>query len=343
MARSLVLWYDIVNPSDVWFFKPILSRLAEFVPMITMRDRAETIALATARGMKGKVVGAHHTTRLKKNIGVPARFLRLLLSARGFDVGLSFENGLAVEACRLKGRPSILFCDNDVKFIESGSTLQDIDNRLKSKAEHIVIPYACLETFRRFVPEERISTYDGFKEDVYIADFVPDKDFAGKVGVRDYVVVRPEALDSSYVGNAKSIVPEILGLLTKENVPIVYLPREKGDETLSRGLDVTIPGVPLDGLDLCYHARAVLTGSGTMAREAACMGIPAVSFFPGSILLAVDRTLAEEGKIMHSRDPAEIVRFALSNELRKERLDVARSKGVQDSVVEMVRSMLHNL
>lgn len=343
MAESLILWYDIVNPSDVWFFGPLLRRLNDFESVITIRDRAETKALAITSGIKGKIVGKHYTDQMKKNIGMPARFIKLLVGVRNFDVGLSFENGLALTACRLKGRPSILFCDNDLKLLDSGSLLQDIENKLKSKADHLVIPSACHDTFRRFVDEEKITVYDGYKEDVYIADFIPDKDFSEKLPAEDYVVVRPEALDSSYVGSAKSIVPALLKQLTKEGITVVYLPREKGDREHSRGFDVLVPRSPLNGLDLCYNSRAVLTGSGTMAREAACMGKPAVSFFPGKQLLSVDRQLVKDGWMVHTRSPEEIANYVLRSKGSKAKLNFDRSRTVQASLMRSVVSILSDI
>jgi predicted glycosyltransferase len=340
MTKNLTLWYDIVNPSDVWFFKPLLSRLDEYASVVTIRDRAETKALAMANGIRGRLVGAHYTDRLHKNVMMPARFVKLLLRTPKFDIGLSFENGLALTACKLRGRSSILFCDNDLKFLESGSLLQDFENKLKVGAEHLVIPTACYDTFRRFAKEDRIVTYDGFKEDVYIADYVPDEKFPKKVQSQDYVIVRPEALDSSYVGRSRSLVPELLQQLGKEGIPVVFLPRERGDDDLSKGFETQIPRTPLNGLDLCYFSRAVLTGSGTMAREAACMGVPAVSFFPGKRLLSVDRKLVEEGRMIHSRNAQEIVQYVQSSHARKRGPNLARSRVVQGSVMKTVKSLL---
>ena len=53
-----------------------------------------------------------------------------------------------------------------------------------------------------------------------------------------------------------------------------------------------------DGLDLIWNADLVVSGGGTMTREAAALGIPAYSTFTGT-LGAVDRRLFEEGRIAH--------------------------------------------
>ena len=65
----------------------------------------------------------------------------------------------------------------------------------------------------------------------------------------------------------------------------------------------------LGDIDACFYADAILTGAGTMAREAACMGVPSVSFFAGSRLLAVDQSLVDAGKMYFSRDVASIMRY----------------------------------
>lgn len=343
MARTPVLWYDLTNPSDVWFFGPFIRSLDSCTVKVTLRDRAETVFLARSSGIGGRVIGAHYTERLKKNVGAPTRMVQLCLKVGRFDVGLFFENGLAVTVARMKGRPSLLFCDNDLKLLESGSMLQDIENRIKFSADKLVIPKASLGVFLRRAPEEMIVTYDGYKEDVYIADFLPNPRFIESLPFDDFVVIRPEALDSSYVSERKSIVPQLISLLTRGGMNIVYLPRERYDLEHARGTNAFIPRLPLNGLDLCYYSRAILTGSGTMAREAACMGKPAVSFFPGRQLLSVDRQLVNEGQMLHSRDPETISRYVLSLQTRRVPANFERSKKVKDSLLPRVRRLIDEL
>ena len=70
-----------------------------------------------------------------------------------------------------------------------------------------------------------------------------------------------------------------------------------------------MPDGAVNGLDACYFSDAVLTGASTMAREAACLGIPAVSFYAGSDLLTVDKSLVDAGKMFFSRNPENIMNF----------------------------------
>jgi len=101
-----------------------------------------------------------------------------------------------------------------------------------------------------------------------------------------------------------------------------------------------MPAEPLKGLDVCYYSKAILTGSGTFAREAACMGTPAVSFYPEE-LLAVDQQMVEDGWIFHSREIEEIVDYVLN--AKKRRVDLSRRRRVQSEVFKIFREILDEI
>jgi predicted glycosyltransferase len=61
----------------------------------------------------------------------------------------------------------------------------------------------------------------------------------------------------------------------------------------------------VDSLSLMYHAKAVLSGGGTMTREAALLGTPSISYYPGE-QLGVDEFLVESGLLYHSTKIDEI-------------------------------------
>jgi hypothetical protein len=60
---------------------------------------------------------------------------------------------------------------------------------------------------------------------------------------------------------------------------------------------VIIPERAVDGLNLMWHSDLVISGGGTMNREAAALGVPVYSIFRGTIG-AVDRYLAETGRLV---------------------------------------------
>ena len=61
----------------------------------------------------------------------------------------------------------------------------------------------------------------------------------------------------------------------------------------------------VDGLDLVWHSDLVVSGGGTMNREAAALGVPVYSIFRGKTG-AVDLMLEEEGRLNMIRNKEEI-------------------------------------
>jgi predicted glycosyltransferase len=335
------IWIDLINPSHALFFRSLIPELNGHQISVTLRDRAETVDLTRQFGIKGKVIGTDYRNPLKKSLNMIYRTLELYAGAGKFDYAMAFENGMSTFVSNVKRKESILFCDNDLKFIQKTSRIQDLEMKLKLLADHIIIPKACYPLFSQNFRRSEVIPFDGYKEDIYIADYKPDPNFREKIPFDNYVVLRPEALGSFYVTEKQSIVPYLLHLFWRENINVIYLPREKEDLKYAQGFDeVFIPERPLNGLDLCYYSDAVLTGSGTMAREAACMGKKAVSFFPSVVMLSVDKQLMHEGKIFHSRSPTDIVDYVLTGRGNNSRLDLAESKAVKQALVRDVRGIL---
>jgi uncharacterized protein len=177
--------------------------------------------------------------------------------------------------------------------------------------------------------------YDRFKENIYIAIFKPNPYFLNTLPFKNYVLVRPENIYANYIrkNNVKSIAPDILSGLVKKGYHVLYLPKYEIDFSyIEKNDKVFIPDGPVNGLDACYYADAVFTGAGTFAREAACMGTPSVSFYAGKDLLAVDRELIKQKKVLYSRNAVDIIEYASRSKKNNE--DLKRSKGVYEEVKE---------
>ena len=101
--------------------------------------------------------------------------------------------------------------------------------------------------------------------------------------------------------------------------------------------NVFIPEKPLAGLDVCYYSKAMLTGAGTFAREAALLGTPAVSFFPGNYL-AVDKEMISRKWEFKSRNPDDIYNYV--NSSKKREMNIERSKEVQNRVIQIIEKIL---
>jgi len=342
------VWIDLVNTSHPFFFKALMS---DFYPehqvLFTVRDRAETVALANDLGIAPKIVGRDFRNRTVKTLNHAFRTIELFARVPKFDVALAFGGSMSVAVAKARIKPAVVFNDNDLIFVHS-TFAGSMETRIMARADHIIIPSAFPTQVltKGGAKEGSIHQFDGYKEDVYIADFKPAPDFLVSLPFKSFVVVRPEALFAAYVRETRSIVPELVKALVDNDVNVVYLPRIKEDmqhiDGVKNSSHVFVPLRALNGLDLCWHADAVLTGSGSFAREAACLGTAAVSFFPER-LLAVDRQLVSEGKILHSRNVDEIMAYVLSKPKGDKSLDLERCRKVKQQVSQLVRGILERI
>ncbi len=88
----------------------------------------------------------------------------------------------------------------------------------------------------------------------------------------------------------------------------------------------------IDAPSLLYSADAMIGAGGTMNREAAVLGVPALSLYEGE-LLAVDKWLIEKGYMKHSKSVSLGDVDALVSEKRK------RHK-IADGKKEILRAIL---
>jgi predicted glycosyltransferase len=176
-----------------------------------------------------------------------------------------------------------------------------------------VIPDSALQ-----LPKDRIRKYQGTKEDVYVWKLQPDFSVLQELGLKEsdlIVTVRPPATEAHYHNPESELLFArfMKRALAVEDVKIILLPRNRkqSDFLHARWPDwfaknrIIIPTEALDGLNLMFHSDLVVSGGGTMNREAAAMGVPVFSIFRGPIG-AVDRYLATEGRLVLIESLAEV-------------------------------------
>ena len=331
------IWVDIKNSHEPLFFKSLLSNFRQHEFVFTARDYIEVTKLLDKYGYDYIKAGRHHGKKLILKLwGLVQREFELFRRTGKFDVSLSHGSAHAVHVAAAKHRKSIHIYDNDLPTLSSRMALPFLN--------YLIIPRRIDEQkFRRFSKKVKIFSFDGFKEDIYIADYRPDPGFLEEFPFEDFVAVRPEALKAEYVPkDAQSIIPELLQELEKSGFNILYLPRYPEDKAWAKSIkNIYIPPEPLNGLDVCSYARTVLTGSGTFAREAVAMGTPAVSFYPGKELLSVDQDMIARGGMIHSREPSEILCFVKNAE--KKPFDRERAVGVKNQVTGIIDSILKEI
>ncbi|MCF8297656.1 MAG: DUF354 domain-containing protein [Saprospiraceae bacterium] len=327
------IWFDITNTPHVHFFVPLIRHLQiKHEVFVTARDFSETLPLLEKNNISYILIGNHKgKSKVKKVLGLVNRIISLLFIVPKFDISVSIGGQITTPVSFIRGKPSLVFTDNDTSYKYHSYKL----------GSYFIFPsyFDCKSVMDNYkVKRSQIFTYNGFKEDVYIAGFSPDEFFLNQIPFENFITIRPENLKASYVPtDAVSIVPELFKEFENEN--ILFLPRYKEEEKYAEGYsNIFIPKSPLSGLDVCYHTKAMLTGAGTFAREAALLGTPAVSFFPGKVFLTVDIIMQQKGWEFKSRNTSEIKEYVDS--VQRKDSQTARSKDVLKEVLEILDAII---
>ena len=304
MHRPLRVWVDLENSPHALFFEPVireLRRLGHEV-VITARDFCNTVPLAYAKGLPVHVVGRgwdRTRNRVLKRYLNRMRTWQLcrFARARGFDVAASHTSRTQADAARALGIATWTAVD-----------YEHCDLRWFRQVQCLMIPRVLsVEAMERAgIPRGVVRQYDGLKEDVYLAEFKPSGNARQHLGVPDdriLVTFRPFSENAHYGDDgARAIEQRLLDRLgTQDGVRVVVLPRTDVQRrrlaTMARANRAVqlSPGI-FDGPALIHASDLVVTGGGTMLREAAALEVPAVSYFTGR-LGAVDAWLARAGKV----------------------------------------------
>ncbi len=334
------IWFDITNTPQVHFLLAIRSMLSEkFTDFVfTARDFSETLKLiekAVDNSNLHIIRATYGTNRFRKVISLFDRYSSINSLSLDYELSISCGSDSAIWHSFIHGNKSIAFGDNDTarqwtysRFVDFAFFPDAID----------------ADVLYRQGLRKKLYRYSGLKEDIYLSYYKPDKSFMEKIPFERYMVVRPENIHANYLNNGKviSIVPDLLSQLSAKGMNVIYLPRYQEDMAHAYNKEnIFIPDDPLNGLDLCYYADAVLTGAGTFAREAACLGIPSFSFYAGRQLLAVDRKLIAEKKMYHSRDVDLLVANVLKSE--KHEPDLSHSVMVREELKEKLLDTINVL
>jgi hypothetical protein len=298
------------NSPHVPFFRPIVQKLKESGCMIilTARNAFQVKDLAQLYGLECEFIGKHYgKSKLMKVAGLFVRSSQLLPTIAKQRPRLAISHGSRAQMMVAKWLriPSVVLAD-----YEHVTHL--------TRPDWIVVPEAISKDIADKLASIGSIHYPGLKEDVYAAGFSPDESIVRELGldIRDIIVtVRPPATEAHYHNNeSDDLFAAAMNLLGKaENVRTVVLPRNPLQERNIRrrwqGLFETrrmvIPTTAVDGLNLVWHSDLVISGGGTMNREAAALGVPVYSIFRGK-LGAVDKYLKDNGRLVMLNSPGAV-------------------------------------
>jgi len=298
-----VVWIDIDNSPHVPFFLPIIEELEKqgVQLVLTARNIYQVRELLEFFHLPCKVIGRHYgKNKLLKVAGTFLRALELAPTAARSrpDLAISHGSRAQVLICKALGIPSLMMNDYEhstrVGFLEPEWVLMPD-----------IIPDGVMSR-----NTDRLLRYPGLKEDVYVPRFTPDPSILTDLGISAddlLVTLRPPATEANYHNPESEILfAETLRLLAaKPHVRAVALPRNARQSQKLRtdwsdliaGGQMLVPVTPVNGLNLIWFSDLMVSGGGTMNREAAVLGVPVYSIFRGTIG-AVDRYLVSQGRLI---------------------------------------------
>jgi predicted glycosyltransferase len=317
---NLRIWFDVLTPKQVLFFKPIIDNLllSGNDVLCTSRQYRECIQLAETKGLKMKIIGRH---------AGPLKYEKLRESAKRTyelaDVVRHFDPTFAVNFCSPEAaRVAFGLGIVHIVFNDSPHALA-VGKLTVPLAHHLlcpwIIPYNAWKNFG--IQKKQITRYRALDPAVWIRRYNNESDpvleplrskyFLTK---KKTIVVRPVESKAAYiVDNAEnSTISQIESLIEKfhDIANIVILSRyEDQEKNFSDrfGSKVTILGRIVDGLELLSTADIFIGAGGTMTAEAALLGKPTISISP--IQFYVDDYLFRIGLVQKARHPRKLVQL----------------------------------
>ena len=361
-TTATTIWIDLDNSPHVPLFAPIIKHYREsgIDVLLTARDHSQTIELLNIHGLGGTfaVIGKHYgKSKINKVCGLIQRAGQLrshVKKERGrgarITVAVSHGSRSMVLAAKRLGIPVITMYD----YEHTETTIFNRFSDLVMMPERI--PDTALDAIG--LPVSKRVKYPGIKEELYVRNFHPIPNFGRQFLERIFqanpaewtlAVLRPPATTANYhVESSNELFVELLKLLvTTEKVFTVILPRTREQGEDIRSLLDELNSWPaclileeaIDGLQLAYAADLLISGGGTMNREAALLGVPVYSIFGGK-LGSLDAQMEKEGSITFIRDTTDLAKIQLKRRDRRRDAANALTNNVERFVIAQIDRFL---
>lgn len=281
------IWLDALTPKQALLAASLAKVLTSkgYNVLLTARDYDYTVRVAEKHGFKPVIVGGYGGSRLIGKLVADlerAKNLINIIEHESPNVLIAYPNPSASRIAFGLKIPYIALTDSPHSVPVSRLSLPLADTIIFSHC----IPRESIEIYT--YSRTHLIQYNGFDELEWIKTDKPDIRVIESLGLREkeYIVVRLEERYAAYYPKEHAIrVSDIVEKLAgKTN--IVALPRY-GDqwEELKEIKNVIVLSDPVHGVSLEYYAAAVVSGGGTMTREAALLGVPSVNLFPQKLIV----------------------------------------------------------
>jgi len=304
------IWFDADNGPHALIMKPLANYLTDegHEVRFTARDRTSTLQLLDLFGLEYTVVGREYSPGMSGKVaGTLGRAWSLFRTMKSWrpDVSFGHSSRALPIASRLMGVPTLTMYD----YEWINSTLFNLF------CTRIVLPKIVGKTrvIEAGIKLHKVAFYNGLKEELYVAGRNLSSEDFQELGLKPEkikILLRPPATTAHYHNpESEELLHRLLAiLLPRQDVQIIVIPRTPDQLELfpkDQGAEIIVPERVFDGPGMIAACDMVISGGGTMVREAAVLGVPAYSYFRGRTG-NVDQWLEDQNRLVLLRTPDEV-------------------------------------
>ena len=296
---------DILTPKQCLFFEKLYHKLQlnGHDVLLTTRQYREVNPLLEKKGLEAVIVGKHGGRNLKeKLLSSSSRILELtpIMEKYNPDMSVSFSSPEMARVSFGLGVPHVCISDSPHAVAVSKLTIPLSVLLLAPKM------ISTKEWEKYGIPKNKIVQYNALDPWAWLKDFTPDEKILKSLGLKEgipIVTIRSAETYAAYLLGKKtnSITMDLAKKIvkTKKDIQVVVIPRyaEQLIEFQKYKRDkIVILDKIIDGPSLLFFTSIFIGAGGTMSAEAALMGIPTISCYPGDPYI-IENYLIEKGLI----------------------------------------------
>lgn len=302
------IWFDVLTPKQVMFFRRAVSILQEkgHEVLCTSRDYREPVELGRMKGLDMKIIGRHGGPEKYGKLVASAERIRALADViNGFspDVAVTFSSPEGARVAFGLGIRHVGFNDSPHATAVARLTIPLMSRLLCPW----VIPVSAWTGFG--ISAKNITRYRALDPVAWLKGEKPRTAGGGRK-----VLVRLEESKASYLADGKFSSAALAdaavdGLSKTADVTVLCRYSDQIEEAKQKygGRAKVLEGV-FDGVALVKEADLFIGAGGTMSAEAALLGVPTISIAP--VRYHVEDYLVKTGLVARTRDPRMLLRLA---------------------------------